>query len=193
MTNYTKLDCAEAHICTAVRLYFEDRHPIPIQLLAASAREILTTVGGFMGVQTILHNVHQQLGPSMRAVEKKAMEKANFVKHADRDPTGVLDDLDDADNTNLLLIACHDFGRVAKGMPVEAQVFEAWFHVRNPTPLRSIPLSLRQKVQMAVEAFPYGLRTASLAEAKRIGLERLERAVQDPSLKMSYSTVVTIP
>jgi hypothetical protein len=50
---------------------------------------------------------------------------ANFFKHADRDPSAKID-LEDDDVEVLLFLACHDFGRVARGMPIAAQVFEAW-------------------------------------------------------------------
>lgn len=38
----TKLDVAEAHIKTAVRLFFEEGHPVSIYTLANAAREIVS-------------------------------------------------------------------------------------------------------------------------------------------------------
>jgi hypothetical protein len=44
MSRLTKIDVAEAHLVTAVRATFRGEHPASIYLLAASAREILTTI-----------------------------------------------------------------------------------------------------------------------------------------------------
>ena len=41
----TKIDVAQALIQTAVRLFFEGAHPVPIYALASAAREIVTTLG----------------------------------------------------------------------------------------------------------------------------------------------------
>lgn|ERR1017187_2872019 len=49
----TKIDVAAAHIRTAVRLFFEDSHPVPIYTLASAAREMLTFIGEKTGVETI--------------------------------------------------------------------------------------------------------------------------------------------
>jgi hypothetical protein len=53
----TKIDVAEAHLVTAVRSLFRGEHPASIYLLAASAREILTTIGSKIGVRTLLHPI----------------------------------------------------------------------------------------------------------------------------------------
>jgi hypothetical protein len=53
-------DVAEAEICTAVRLFFEDCHPAPIYMLASSAREILTTIATKIGIQSVLHRLMEQ-------------------------------------------------------------------------------------------------------------------------------------
>jgi hypothetical protein len=50
----TKIDVAEAHLITAVRAHFRDEHPASVYLLAASAREILTTIGEKTGTRTML-------------------------------------------------------------------------------------------------------------------------------------------
>src|SRR5690242_9958847 len=127
MSEFTKIDVAEAHIRTAVKLFFEDRHPIPIHTLACSAREILTTIGGKLGIKTVLEEVADGSKVQQKDVLKKASAFVNFMKHADRDPEGVLKNFSDEDNDPVLFFACHDFGRVTGGMPIEAQVYEAWF------------------------------------------------------------------
>ena len=58
----TKIDAAEAHLITAVRCHFAGEHLASIYLLTASAREILTTIGGKMGIRTMLHGIAEATG-----------------------------------------------------------------------------------------------------------------------------------
>lgn len=82
----TKLDVAAAEIRTAVRLFFEDSHPVPIYVLASSAREILTTIGGKLGINTTAHDLADAKAVSLKAVIRRAHKFASFFKHADKDP-----------------------------------------------------------------------------------------------------------
>lgn len=76
---------------------------------------------------TVLEEVAGNLDVSVPEVVKRVHGFANFMKHADRDATAVLDSFSDLDNDPVLFFACQDFGRVTGGMPIEAQVYEAWF------------------------------------------------------------------
>ena len=42
--------------------------------------------------------------------------------------------------THILFIACHDFIRVAKGQPVELQVYEAWWFATAYANVSEAPL-----------------------------------------------------
>jgi hypothetical protein len=189
--DYTKIDVAEAHIRTAVKLFFDDAHPIPIHLLACSAREILTKLGGKMGVATILDDVASARGATTGEVEKKAREFVNFMKHADRDPAATLTNFSDRDNDPVLFFACQDFGRVAGGMPIEAQVYEAWFFATVVKQVSRGGVKWQRIVKNCIKRFP-GVRSASRADQKRIGRRVLEEALMDESLRMEFSRVVQL-
>jgi hypothetical protein len=122
----TKIDVAEAHIISAVTLLFNDGHPISVYHLACAAREILTTIGEKMQIETALHEYAAAKAISLKDAIARNSEFANFMKHADRDPMDVLQDFDEDDALKVLFIACNDFGRITGGMPVEAQVYECW-------------------------------------------------------------------
>ena len=124
----TKIDIAETLIRTAVRLFFQDEHPVPIYQLASSAREILTTVGEKVGVETVLHAIAKKRNVPLKTLVGEAHKFAGRFKHANRNPTEKIQ-FRETDVDWVLLLACHDFGRVTGGMPVEAQVFEAWAHL----------------------------------------------------------------
>ena len=138
---------------------------MPVYTLANAAREIVATVGEQIDVET----VQQELAAS-RAIGVKEMLRppgaaANFFKHADRDATASLD-FDENDAEVVLQFACHDFGRITGGMPVEAQIYEAWvasiaFHRVSKAPLRS------QELIPGVS-----LRTSLVSAGREIGPSR---------------------
>ena len=102
-----KIDVAEAHIISAVKLFFENGHPASVYTLASAAREIVTTLGIKQRVETLLHQMATWKGETLKQQIGKAHAFANFFKHANTDPTAVLEfPEDEVDGT--LFIACHD-------------------------------------------------------------------------------------
>jgi hypothetical protein len=91
--------------------------------VATSAREIVTTIGEKTGTRTMLAGIAETTGTPLKKLVEIASEFAGFLKHADRDPTAVLETFTEQDTDLVLYVACHDFHRVAKGQPVELQVF----------------------------------------------------------------------
>jgi hypothetical protein len=187
----TKVGVAEAHLISAVRLRFKGGHPASVYLLAASAREILTTIGEKVGTRTTLKGISEDTGIPLKKLVDDAHEFAAFFKHANRDPEAVLENFGERDADLVLFIACHDFHRVAKGMPVELQVFEAWRWALAFKRVRDAPLRTQPVVRRCIRLFP-GIRAASPAEQLRIGLEALERALRDPLLQMAIQRDVIL-
>jgi hypothetical protein len=188
----TKIDVAEAHLVSAVRLCFGGGHPASIYLLAASAREILTTVGEKIGRKTMLSAIAEKTGTPMKKLIAVAGEFVAFFKHADRDPASVLEKFDEQDADLVLYIACHDFHRVAKGQPIELQVYEAWHLAQVFERVSEAPLSVQPVVRHCIRLFP-GIRAASRAERQRMGSEQLEQALLNPALRMEIQRDVVLP
>jgi hypothetical protein len=188
----TKIDVAEAHLITAVRAHFRGEHPASIYLLAASACEILTTIGEKTGTQTMLAGVAETTGTPLKKLVQIANEFAGFLKHADRNPTAVLERFTEWDTNLVLYIACHAFHRVAKGQPVELQVFEAWYLATAFEKVSAAPLRVQPFVRRCIKLFP-GIRGVSRAEQQRIGLEQLEKARRNPALRMEIQREVILP
>jgi hypothetical protein len=104
----TKIDVAEAQIRTAVRLFFEEGHPVPVYLLASSAREILTTIGIKVGVETVLQELAEAHGVGLKEAIESSHRWANFFKHADRDATARIT-FKETEIDSVLFTACNDF------------------------------------------------------------------------------------
>jgi hypothetical protein len=174
----TKLDVAEAHIKTAVRLFFEDGHPVSIYSLANAAREIVSVIAEKKGVKTVVDDIAAKRGSTAKETIAEGARIANWLKHADRDPTGKLE-FKETDVDAMLRLACHDFGRVAGGMPIEAQIYEVWVTCLAFPKISDASLSLQPLLRKAIKYFP-GLRSASRADQKRIGNEVLQECLSDP-------------
>jgi hypothetical protein len=188
----TKIDVAEAHLVTAARCQFSGEHPASVYLLASAAREILTTIGDKKGIRTMLAGLAEDTGRPMKEIVAAAHEFAGFLKHADRDPTAILDKLEHADVDTVLFIACHDFGRVTGGKPIELQVYEAWWFAQAFKKVGDAGLRVQPIVKRCIQLFP-GIRRAPRPEKLRLGREQLEKARHDPRLKMVYEREVTLP
>lgn len=188
----TKIDVAEAHLITAVRAHFCGEHPASVYLLAASAREILTTIGEKTGTRTMLAGVAETTGTPLKQLGQIANEFAGFFKHADRNPTAVLETFTERDTDLVLYIACHDFHRVTKGQPVELQVFEAWHLATSFKRVSAAPLRMQPVVRRCIKLFP-GIRGVSRAEQQRIGLKQLEKVRNNPALQMQIQREVVLP
>jgi hypothetical protein len=95
------------------------------------------------------------------------------------DPTAKLT-FPETEVDHILGMACHDFGRVTGGMPVEAAVFENWWASSRGERVMDTPLRRREMLKKAIKEFP-GVRTADRKTQKHIGLETLKRLERDPS------------
>jgi hypothetical protein len=187
----TKIDVAAALIQGAVRLFFEGGHPVPIYLLASSARELLTTIGEKMGVETTLHSIAKRKKISVKQLIPQAHKYARWFKDANSDPTAKLM-FCETEVDHVLLMACHDFGRVTGGMPVEVSVFEAWALSSRSERVMDAPLRRQEMLKMAIKEFPR-IRTADRKTQKQMGLETLKRVERDPSWRIDFERLVKLP
>lgn len=188
----TKIDVAEAHIRTAVRLFFECSHAVPVYTLANAAREIVATIGDRIDVETVQQELATNRGVAVKEMLRPLSRAANFFKHADRDADATLD-FDESDAEVVLQLACHDFGRITGGMPVEAQIYEAWVAAIAFPRVSEAPLRSQQLIRRVIAYFP-GIRgTVDRTEQKKIGLKVLERALTDPALEMKFKREVVFP
>jgi hypothetical protein len=141
----------------------------------------------------MLTGIAERTGTSMKELNAAAKEFVGFFKHADRDPGSTLDKFTEKDADVVLVVACIDFGRVAKGKPVELQVYEAWWFAQAFEKVTKAPLSVQPVVRRCIRLFPPGIRRAPRAERLRLGLEELKKARLDPSLRMEIQREVILP
>ena len=91
-----------------------------------------------------------------------------------------------------LEFACNDFARVAGGMPIEAQVYEAWVNAVTFKDFSDVPAHNQHLILRAIGLglFPRVREVSTRPEQKAIGLQVMKRALCDPSLEMKINRVV---
>jgi hypothetical protein len=90
---------------------------------------------------------------------------ANFFKHADQDADATLD-FDEGDAEVALQLACHDFGRIAGGMPIEAQIHEAFITTIAFAKVSEPPLRSQRLIRAVIQQFP-GVRVRRTVRSQR--------------------------
>lgn len=125
-----KLQVAARQLREAILLFFEQRDPVAIHTLAAPAHQILVDLAAAAGLPNLKAN------PVVPSDKKKALvnlinQAPNFLKHADRDPDGVLE-FRPAMSRFILFDAVQLYWQLAKELPHAQGIFLGWFIVEYP-------------------------------------------------------------
>src|SRR2546422_593555 len=92
----SKLDAARRQMETAIRLYFHEADPASIHTLVAAAYTILQDLNKARGGTMMIKDLPELLKGSdlkpgdVEQLRTKLNEAQNFLKHANKDPEGVL-------------------------------------------------------------------------------------------------------
>lgn len=166
-----KMDVARREIDLAIRLFFAGEEPIGIHLLAMSAFEILKDIAISRGGSDWLDAFNNCLVPKFKN-EAWGVLKApyNFLKHANRDPDGVLEDVHEEVNDGVLLFAAIHFQSLGNQFTPEMTTFILWYskihpeHFKqNPKPLS--PAELNDDVARSLRSME---RSAQIAEGAKL-------------------------
>jgi hypothetical protein len=139
----TKLDAARRQLRTAVVLFFDHGDEVSIHTLAAAAYQILIDLVHHEGKTTRLEkSTERVIKPEFLSLARKTLRRAqNFFKHADEDPTELLDF--DAREPQFLLFACADAYNTLTGRHLrELWAFIWWFMWEFPDFLKPGPFKI---------------------------------------------------
>jgi len=155
MIMITKTDAAERQLNTAIRLFFENRDHLSSYTLAIASREItddlirsryselyqreLARVGDPLNVRLSYREHYRDfIKPEFyRDALKLARKRQNFLKHADCDPDGEMEDLTAKELALTILFAASNFHLLAQRLTPEMATFLAWFGVAEPQFVKS--------------------------------------------------------
>lgn len=123
-----KLDVVAAQLSEAIRLFFEQRDPVVVHTLVASAHQILFDLGKSRGVGSQIKNSANLDAQEVQEFLRAVNYPYNFFKHADRDPESKID-------VGPLFQLTADFlmdgvlmlQKIAGVVPIQARIYWAWF------------------------------------------------------------------
>jgi len=176
----SKKDAALDEILLSINLIFSDSHHLSAHLLAASAREILNTIGEKTGIETFLRLYSGVDSEKFSGALKSASSMVSYLKHADRDYDKVLEGFDEESTDYILYFACYDYRAIFDELPIEAEVYEAWFWaVHADTFSNELHTPRPTVVEISDQIFP-GIRNLPRSAQKRAGLSELRTQIKWP-------------
>ena len=91
----SKLDCARRQLELAIELYFLERDPVSIHMLANAARQLLADINKHRGGKPLIGEIEGLKGIVIPGKEEQAAQlfkkAAKNFKHADDDPEATID------------------------------------------------------------------------------------------------------
>lgn len=135
----TKLEAAVRQLNTAIQLFFEDRDPVAVCTLAASAGRVLSDlVEHHLPSQSWRSLVPRRLPHIPKKEIYHTMDRIpNFLKHADQDPESV-ESFNEYENDLRLFIACDECIDLGCDLSIEMQVFQIWYVAANPNQFNEV-------------------------------------------------------
>lgn len=132
-----KIEAARRQIDAAIRMLFSNEDPVAIYTLSMAAFRILRDLASKRS-DSYMEKIAQ-------AIIKPGKEKecwslflgpANFLKHADRDPDAILDNVDEVANDFILFWACTYYQDLGNQFTPEMNTLVSWFMALYPDLVR---------------------------------------------------------
>ena len=137
-----KTEIARRQLGTALALFLEDSDPVSVHTLACAGCEIaeyLTDKAGEKPFST--HALATFLDLKIGEIRQLQNQYWNAFKHArtrggiEREDRELLERFGDEVNDHTLLIGWHDYQQAVGTLPIEAQIFQAWYFALYPEKL----------------------------------------------------------
>ena len=141
-----KLEVARRQFAVAIRLFFDDRDPVSVYVLAANAWEIVDVLCAGRGIGSLSKETEKHL-PEGRILKRDFINQPyrNYFKHAERDPEAMVEGFSDVKNDTLLTLAAEDLLRLGESKLLECQVFQVCY-------LAVYPEKIAPKAKQRVES-----------------------------------------
>lgn len=172
-----KILAARCQLGTALSLFLADEDPISVHCLACGGGELAEYLAEARGEQPFHQHAldtHADLAPG--ELKKLKNQYWNAFKHATmrgggpRSDVELLSRFDDEKNDHVLFVGWYDYAAGVGALPVEAQVFQAWYYANFPE-----KLALEADFQKFATLFP-GIRTIGRARSKKMMRQKIKWA-----------------
>ena len=164
-----KQEAARRQVNAAIRMLYANEDPVAIHTLAMAGFRILRDLASSRS-DSYMENVITLM---IRADKRKEFWTryngfSNFLKHADKDPDGIHDGVDETVNDFVLVLACFYFQDLGNQFTPEMSAHMGWFSALNPSFLFD---NAEPKFKAAVGAAGKTLRNLSRKEQLAFGNE----------------------
>lgn len=127
-----KLEAGRRNLATAIELWFHDRDPVSIHSLAFAAYEVIHFVCKSRGCERDLLFDSAVVLDEGRGEWLEALKKAaNFFKHANRDPDGVLE-FNPLTSEAFMMVAIAAIELCGEKLTDTEATFASWTYVHRP-------------------------------------------------------------
>ena len=128
----TKIDAAKIQIDTAIRMLFNADNPIPIHTLSMAGFRILRDIAKNKK-SSLYEKIEFMIKPEMMGEFWKLIQKyANFIKHADKDPEGSINNFNEEINDSILFLASLYYQDVGCKLTPEMLTITVWYSALHP-------------------------------------------------------------
>ncbi|WP_254701294.1 hypothetical protein [Neorhizobium galegae] len=136
-----KIAIARNQLGTALDLFIRDRDPISVHALACGGSEIIEGLAEQASIETLSTHILKTFPDiDYRKIKRLRNQYWNAMKHfyqqdgkTARDDEALMGDFTDVANDAVLFQGWLDYLLLVKRIPVEAQVFQAWWYATNPS------------------------------------------------------------
>jgi hypothetical protein len=183
------LAVARSQLLTAIDIFFNDRDPISVHVLASNAREILESLCRLAAVEPITELL---LRDHPNKPKKDIYTTLNFYRNCfsrvgktweeRKAEQAILNQFDDNTNDYLLYVCVEDYVRLRGSSPFPMQALYAWFCALHSDLLG--PVYPRQKFR---DLFP-GISQMNRYQQKRVALGIIKRSSDDPEVLANPQT-----
>jgi len=135
--NVNKTEAARRQIDTAIRLLFSGEDPVAIHTLAGAAFRILRDLAGKKTDSYMKKITQAMIKPGMESKFWRQWNTSiNFLKHADKDPNSMLENVDEEVNEGILFIASLYYQDLGHRLTPEMITLVGWYTAMHPEFLR---------------------------------------------------------
>jgi hypothetical protein len=164
----TKFDVARRQIDAAIKLLFQGGDTVAVHTLSMAAFGILYDISKGQDGLFHLHFDEMILPGKEKEFWRHFNKWSNFSKHADRDPDGTIDILDESVNDFLLFFCCLGFTTNGQATTHRMKMFTLWFATLYPALIKE-GTELKAKIESETAFAKHLSRTALL----EVGLRAL--------------------
>lgn len=128
-----KAEAARRQVDTAIRMLYSLEDPVSIHTLAMAAFRILRDLASKLDDSYMEKVIDSMIKPEKIGAFWGAMNSfSNFLKHANKDPDGIHDGVDEEVNDVTLFVACLYYQDLGHQFTPEMSAHVGWFTTLHP-------------------------------------------------------------